>query len=25
MLGQNLILRNPQAKTECGCGLSFGL
>ena len=25
MLGQNLILRNPHAKTECGCGLSFGL
>ena len=25
MLGLNLILRNPQAKTECGCGLSFGL
>lgn len=25
MLSQNLILRNPNAKTECGCGLSFGV
>ena len=23
MLGQSLIFRNPNAKTECGCGLSF--
>ena len=23
MLGQSLIFRNPHAKTECGCGLSF--
>jgi iron-sulfur cluster assembly protein len=23
MLGQSLIFRNPQAKSECGCGLSF--
>jgi iron-sulfur cluster assembly protein len=25
MLGQSLVLRNPHAKTECGCGLSFGV
>ncbi len=25
MLGQNLVLRNPNAATECGCGLSFGV
>ncbi len=25
MLGQSLVLRNPNAKTECGCGLSFGV
>ena len=25
MLGQSLMLRNPNAKTECGCGLSFGV
>ena len=25
MLSQNLIFRNPNAKTECGCGLSFGV
>ena len=25
MLGQSLILRNPNAKAECGCGLSFGV
>ena len=25
MLGQSLVVRNPQAKTECGCGLSFGV
>ena len=25
MLGQSLILRNPNAKSECGCGLSFGV
>ena len=25
MLGQNLILRNPNTKAECGCGLSFGV
>ena len=23
MLGQSLIFRNPNAKSECGCGLSF--
>ena len=23
MLGQSLIFRNPNAKGECGCGLSF--
>ena len=23
MLGQSLIFRNPHAKSECGCGLSF--
>jgi iron-sulfur cluster assembly protein len=23
MLGQSLIFRNPNAKTACGCGLSF--
>ena len=25
LLGQNLVLRNPNATTECGCGLSFGV
>ena len=25
MLGQSLVFRNPNAKTECGCGLSFGV
>ncbi len=25
MLGQSLILRNPNTKAECGCGLSFGV
>ncbi len=25
MLGQSLVLRNPNAKAECGCGLSFGV
>lgn len=23
MLGQSLIFRNPNARSECGCGLSF--
>lgn len=23
MLGQSLVFRNPNAKSECGCGLSF--
>ena len=23
MLGQSLIFRNPNAKSACGCGLSF--
>ena len=23
MLGQSLIFKNPNAKSECGCGLSF--
>ena len=23
MLGQSLIFRNPNATSECGCGLSF--
>ena len=23
LLGQSLIFRNPNAKSECGCGLSF--
>ena len=23
MLGQSLVFRNPNAKNECGCGLSF--
>lgn len=23
LLGQSLIFRNPNAKNECGCGLSF--
>ena len=25
MLGQSLVVRNPNANTECGCGLSFGV
>ena len=25
MLGQSLIFRNPNAKSECGCGLSFNV
>ena len=25
MLGQSLVLRNPNAATECGCGLSFSV
>lgn len=25
LLGQSLILRNPNASAECGCGLSFGV
>ena len=25
MLGQSLVLRNPNATSECGCGLSFGV
>jgi iron-sulfur cluster assembly protein len=25
MLGQSLIFRNPNAKSECGCGLSFSV
>ena len=25
MLGQSLVLRNPNAESECGCGLSFGV
>jgi len=25
MLGQSLIFRNPNAKSSCGCGLSFGV
>ena len=25
MLSQSLVVRNPHAKTECGCGLSFGM
>lgn len=25
MLGQSLVVRNPNAKAECGCGLSFGV
>ena len=25
MLGQTLLFRNPNAKSECGCGLSFSV
>ena len=25
MLGQSLIFRNPNATSECGCGLSFNV
>ena len=25
MLGQTLIFKNPNAKSECGCGLSFSV
>ena len=25
MLGQTLIFRNPNAKSECGCGASFSV
>lgn len=25
MLGQSLIFRNPNASSECGCGLSFSV
>jgi iron-sulfur cluster assembly protein len=25
MLGQSLIFRNPNASSECGCGLSFNV
>ena len=25
MLGQSLVFRNPNAKSECGCGLSFNV
>ena len=25
MLGQSLVFRNPNAKSECGCGLSFSV
>lgn len=25
MLGQSLIFRNPNVKSECGCGLSFSV
>jgi iron-sulfur cluster assembly protein len=25
MLGQSLIFRNPNAKSQCGCGLSFNV
>lgn len=25
MLGQNLVFRNPNATSECGCGLSFNV
>ena len=25
MLGQTLIFKNPNVKSECGCGLSFSV
>ena len=25
MLGQSLVFRNPNAKSTCGCGVSFGV